>query len=319
MPHDPLDTIIGTGSGSGTETAVLKGDPQRAAKHLASGDKFRAAGERGEAIVEYRHAVNADPNSADALFRLAFELDLAGEEDEAISLYERCTTRQPASMNALMNLALLYEDRGDYIRAEKCLKQVLDTNPNHVRARLYMKDVQASRGMNYDEEADRDVAKRNAMLDTPVTDFELSVRARNCLKKMNIRTLGDLLRVTEAELMGYKNFGEASLVEIKQMLTARNLRLGQGLEEQHRRVRKEVYDKLRGSGNEVVLARSVAELGLSVRARKALQLLGISSLGDLAARTEAELMGVKNFGATSLDEVKQKLAEQNLSLRKLAF
>ncbi len=315
MAHDPLDTIIGTGS----DTAVIKSDPQRAAKHLAAGDKFRAAGERGEAIVEYRQAVTADPTSTDALFRLAFELDLAGEEDEAISLYERCTMRQPAPINALINLALLYEDRGDYIRAEKCLKQVLDTNPNHVRARLFMKDVQASRGMNFDEEADRDVAKRNAMLDTPVTDFELSVRARNCLKKMNIRTLGDLLRVTEAELMGYKNFGEASLVEIKQMLAARNLRLGQGLEEQHRRVRKEVYDKLRGSGNEVVLSRSVAELGLSVRARKALQLLNISTLGDLAARTEAELMGVKNFGATSLEEVKAKLAEHNLSLRKLAF
>lgn len=315
MSHDPLDTIIGTGS----DAAVMRGDPQRAAKHLSAGDKFRAAGERGEAIVEYRQAVTADPSNVDALFRLAFELDLAGEEDEAISLYERCVSRIPAPMNALLNLAVLYEDRGDYVRAEKCLRQVLDTNPNHERARLFMKDVQASRGMSFDEEADRDVAKRNAMLDTPVTDFELSVRARNCLKKMSIRTLGDLLRVTEAELMGYKNFGEASLIEIKEMLTARNLRLGQGLEEQHRRVRKEVYDKLRGSGNEAVLSRSVADLGLSVRARKALQLLGIMTLGDLAARTEAELMGVKNFGATSLDEVKIKLSENNLSLRKLAF
>ena len=35
----------------------------------------------------------------------------------------------------------------------------------------------------------------------PVTDFELSVRARNCLKKMNIRTLGDLTRVTEQQLL----------------------------------------------------------------------------------------------------------------------
>ncbi|NET91654.1 MAG: amidohydrolase family protein, partial [Kamptonema sp. SIO1D9] len=34
------------------------------------------------------------------------------------------------------------------------------------------------------------IAKQNALLDTPVTDFELSVRARNCLRKMQIRTLG---------------------------------------------------------------------------------------------------------------------------------
>ena len=51
-----------------------------------------------------------------------------------------------------------------------------------------MKDVIASKDMYYDEEHDRNLAKRSALLDTPVTDFELSVRARNCLKKMKIRT-----------------------------------------------------------------------------------------------------------------------------------
>jgi DNA-directed RNA polymerase subunit alpha len=47
-------------------------------------------------------------------------------------------------VNALLNLAVLYEDQGDYVRAERCLRQVLDTNPNHPRARLFMKDVSAS-------------------------------------------------------------------------------------------------------------------------------------------------------------------------------
>jgi len=54
-----------------------------------------------------------------------------------------------------------------------------------------------------------------------------------------------------------------------------------------------------------------------VRARKALQLLNIQSLGDLISHTEAELMGVKNFGATSLTEVKEKLTEYGLALRLL--
>ena len=54
-----------------------------------------------------------------------------------------------------------------------------------------------------------------------------------------------------------------------------------------------------------------------MRARKALQLLGIHTLGDLAARTEAELMGVKNFGQTSLEELKQLLVANGLSLRVL--
>jgi len=58
-------------------------------------------------------------------------------------------------------------------------------------------------------------------------------------------------------------------------------------------------------------------LDLSVRARKALQLLNIQTLGDLAMRTEAELMGVKNFGATSLVEVKEKLKHHGMALRQL--
>ncbi len=44
---------------------------------------------------------------------------------------------------------------------------------------------------------------------------------------------------------------------------------------------------------------------------------GEARLGDLASRTEAELMGVKNFGATSLVEVQEKLQDFNLELRTL--
>jgi DNA-directed RNA polymerase subunit alpha len=220
-------------------------------------------------------------------------------------------------INALLNLAIIFEDQGNISRAEKCIRQVLDTCPSHERALLFMKDIQASRDMYYDEEQARDVAKRNAMLDTPVTDFELSVRARNCLKKMQIRTLGDLLKVSEAELLSYKNFGETSLVEIKKMLSMKGLRLGQNIEHQYSRVREEILDQLKGVASESVLNKSITQLDLSVRARKALQLLGVQTVGDLATRTEAELMGVKNFGATSLDEVKDKLASFGLTLRML--
>src|SRR5438034_9904796 len=67
-------------------------------------------------------------------------------------------------------------------------------------------------------------------LEIPVTDFELSVRSRNCLRRMNIRTLGDLTRTTEAALLASKNFGETSLQEIKEMMSSKGLRLGMALE-----------------------------------------------------------------------------------------
>jgi DNA-directed RNA polymerase subunit alpha len=63
--------------------------------------------------------------------------------------------------------------------------------------------------------------------------------------------------------------------------------------------------------------KTVADLELSVRSRKALQRLNINSIGELAARTEAELLGCKNFGQTSLNEIKQQLGTFGLSLRKL--
>ncbi len=308
MSQDVLDTMIGS-----REAAT---DPRTALAHYQAAMEKEQLGDREAAVGELRKAVQCDDN-AEHQFKLAYLLDLVGEEDEAVALYEQVCSRERPHKNALLNLAVVYEDRGQIGDAEKCLRQILDTWPDHERARAYMKDVQASRDMYYDEEHARDLAKRNALLDTPVTDFELSVRARNCLKKMQIRTLGDLLRISEAELLSYKNFGETSLTEIKTMLASKGLRLGQGLEGQYTWARRQIYDQLRGKATDAVLNKPISVLDLSVRARKALQFLGIQSLGDLATRTEAELMGVKNFGATSLTEIREKLTEFSLILRTL--
>ncbi len=294
-------------------------DAETAKKYLASGKVAEAEGRRLKAIEAYEAAFTADPDDPEVCFRLAYCLDLMGEEDEALHLYEQCVQQPRPPLNALINLAVLYEDRGFYAQAERCVRQVLATNPNHDRARLYIKDVTASRGMLIDDEAEKKIEQQQAMLDTPVTDFDLSVRTRNALRKMNVRTLGDLLQVTEAELCSYRNFGEASLAEIKAMLAQRGLKLGQAVAQQQDAAKQAVYDQLKtetGSSDEV-LYRSVNELDLSVRSRKALSLLGVQTIGDVCMKTEAELMGVKNFGSTSLTEIKAKLAEVGLSLRKL--
>jgi len=311
MSNNPMDMVIGAES--------ARRDSEASARHLKAALATIEPGrmDRMATIAELRKAVAADPTNQEALFRLGYQLDLVGEEEEALAMYERACERSPAPINALMNLAVIYEDRADYMRAERCLRQVLAGNPTHTRANMFIKDVRASKAMVVEEEQGRDIFKRRALMETPVTDFELSVRARTCLKKMNIRTLGDLLRITEAELMSYKNFGDGSLQEIRQMLTARGLRLGQGLEDAHRAARRALTDQYKGTNQEVLLSRPVTELQLSVRARKALQLLNIQSLSDLCSHTEAELMGVKNFGATSLKEVLEKLTELGLTLRTL--
>lgn len=59
----------------------------------------------------------------------------------------------------------------------------------------------------------------------------------------------------------------------------------------------------------------IEELDLSVRPYNCLKRAGINTVGDLASRTEEEVVNVKNFGRKSLDEVKEKLAAIGLSLR----
>jgi DNA-directed RNA polymerase subunit alpha len=65
---------------------------------------------------------------------------------------------------------------------------------------------------------------------------------------------------------------------------------------------------------EAELNKSLAELDLSVRATNCLETEGITTVRDLVMRTDEELLEVRNFGETTLREVKQKLAERNLSL-----
>jgi len=62
------------------------------------------------------------------------------------------------------------------------------------------------------------------------------VRSYNCLKNANIRTIGELVIKTEAEMLKTKNFGRKSLNEIKEILGGMGLSLGMRLDEQGRPV-----------------------------------------------------------------------------------
>lgn len=288
---------------------------ERAAEeYFRRGQEAEKDGNHEKASEFYERALNENPDHEVGAFRQAVLFDRRGEDAKAIELYERVCTSPPVHLNALMNLAILYEDNNHYEEAYRCLDAVLRTNPNHERARLYMKDVESARGQYFDDDAKPD--KRNQVMDIPISDFELSVRSRNCLKKMNIKSLGDLLRTTEPELLSYKNFGETSLNEIKSLLAAKGLRLGQNADESKvAAVRRPTLPT--GNVAPELLGKSVADLELSVRSRKALQRLNIMSVGELASRTEDELLGCKNFGQTSLNEIKQQLGTFGISLRKL--
>jgi DNA-directed RNA polymerase subunit alpha len=58
--------------------------------------------------------------------------------------------------------------------------------------------------------------------DTPIEELDLSVRAYNCLKRSNITKVGQVLSMNEEDLLGVRNFGEKSLLELRERLLARN-------------------------------------------------------------------------------------------------
>jgi DNA-directed RNA polymerase subunit alpha len=91
--------------------------------------------------------------------------------------------------------------------------------------------------INFDEteepviaETPKEEAKLNENLFRSVDELELSVRSANCLQQANIKTIGDLVQRTEAEMLKTKNFGRKSLKEIKEILAEMGLSLGMKLE-----------------------------------------------------------------------------------------
>jgi len=278
-------------------------------------DLYAALGGNPEEVIAlYDRAVQADEKQAGALFGLALENDRRGNDAEALQLYERSTARTPAHIGSLLNLGVLYEDLNKYDRARQCYQRILEVEPTNERARLFLKDTDASRDMYYDEEAQRNRDRMQQLLSIPVTDFELSVRSRNCLQKMGVHTLGDLTRTTEQELLASKNFGETSLVEIREMLESKGLSLGQLAHE--RREEEPTFEPETLSADErALLDRPISDLNLSVRARKCMVRLGLNTIGELVRRTGDDLLECKNFGVTSLNEVREKLKVFSLKLR----
>lgn len=80
------------------------------------------------------------------------------------------------------------------------------------------------------EEEEEKVSKEQEVLyeklRLPISELELSVRSSNCLREANIKTISDLVRKTEAEMLSFRNFGKKSLAEISNILKDMGITLG---------------------------------------------------------------------------------------------
>lgn len=309
-----------------------------AAAQLHSADRayfearlLEADGRYAEACAAYERLLGEHSDHFEARFRLALRCDLHGDDEEALRHYEYLAQRLPVPVSALVNLGVLYEDRNEYEKACGCYAAVLKADPGQGLARLYYRDAHESLDMYYDEEMERKEDRLMQVLRTPISEFELSVRARNCLAAMDIRTLGDLVSHAEDDLLAFKNFGETSLSEIKRVLAAKGLRLGLRREDGSFEVPEEFEARQRAAEEEApdwswlgeltdeqkeAMEMAISSLNLSVRCHRALvERLNLQKVGDILRYTEEDLLGMPNFGITSLRELAGKLEEMGLRLR----
>lgn len=293
----------------------LKKDfPDEIEAMISIGLFYEDSGSPQTAIDTYQKILERDPFNEEVLFYLGNLLDRFGFDNEALQCLEKCSELFPVKINAVINLGQMYYESGDIEKALFCFKRVLKSYPDHGLAQRYLHDISATENMYYDEKKAKKQAELNRILKIHVTDFELSVRSRNCLSRMNIKTLGDLIQKTESDLLSYKNFGETSLAEIKKMLASKGLYLGQAKDIQKQELKEKQKRKVSDITDSEVLGRNIEDLELSVRALRCLNRMEVRTFGQLIKLSESRLLRTRNFGQTSLNEIKQKLSAYSLSL-----
>ncbi|GAG34980.1 unnamed protein product, partial [marine sediment metagenome] len=198
---------------------------------------------------------------------------------------------------------------GVFQEAIDCYKRVLAIDPRHKQAQLYLKDAESSLSMYIDIGKSRHMQRMAETFKLPVSNFELSARSRTCLDRMDIKTLGSLTKVTREALLSAKNFGDTSLTEIEGLLARYDLELGESSEG------GESAPAVQNEELQQKLDMPIEELEFATRARRCMERLGVKTVSQLVQLTERQLTSCPNFGATSLNEVRSKLAALGLSLK----
>ena len=80
-----------------------------------------------------------------------------------------------------------------------------------------------------EETVDEEILHMRKLLKTQLSELDLSVRAYNCLKAANVKTLGDLAALEVSDMMKFRNFGKKSLAELEQLIADKGLTFGMDL------------------------------------------------------------------------------------------
>lgn len=190
------------------------------------------------------------------------------------------------------------------------------------------------------------IAEGHAVLMVPLEDIYFSARTANCLKNSNILRLGDLIQLSEVQLLEIPHLGRKSIIEILEVLQNLDLRLGTnledlkieelrsnyrlqellGLEEPNSNtldspfnidskltVKESIYTQESITSDEVLMI-PLIDICFSVRTENCMRANNIEYLGDLIQLSEEQLLQFPNFGRKSLTEILEVLCSLGLSL-----
>ena len=94
-----------------------------------------------------------------------------------------------------------------------------------IRQLAIFTDIDKIEGFGEAAEAETEAPQAHGMENFPIEELELGVRSYNCLKRVGIETIGDLVSKTESELAAIPNFGKKSIEEVRETLQAHGLTL----------------------------------------------------------------------------------------------
>ena len=112
------------------------------------------------------------------------------------------------------------------IDAESALKEASNILLRHLMLFTDEKITLASTEPEKREEVDENYLQMRKLLKTPLSELDLSVRAYNCLKAADIKSLGDLVSYNIADLLKFRNFGKKSLTELEELVADKSLSFG---------------------------------------------------------------------------------------------
>jgi len=220
------------------------------------------------------------------------------------------------------------------LRDQDNLSEVVDNRPYQFRVAHQECSLNSDR-TSYDIAASIDLdgldRELKEILFRRVDELELTVRTLNVFRSYNCQYVGDIVGLTDTQLLRMQNFGRKSFIEVHELLEALGLRNGLSIAGWNHEIaeefRKELEVETPKQDSEVdpridldsadrhlkiALVRRVDELGLSVRTLNCLKNKNCEYVGDVICLTNGQLMRTQNFGRKSLKELLEKLEHLGL-------